>query len=297
MNLTRIMDLKNLVKNLLAGMLMGLANIIPGVSGGTAALVMGIYDRLIHSINKIPKDIPISVLKLDPKGVRSRLDKIDFIFLGPLFIGSILAVITIARGLGYLLDTYPAPVYSLFFGLISGSIFVIYKYIDTIDLRVIISALFGIGVISLILTIQGSSDLHHPTLIFIGGMFAIVSMILPGISGSYILIILNQYEYMLEAVYTLDIPVITIFMIGGLVGLFGLAKIMDYLLKKARSVTIAFLFGLMLGALREPLKESVDTATTPLAVVIPAVLGAAVIIMLEYRYISDEIRSKDKEKR
>lgn len=288
MSLSSIMNLKALIKNFVAGMLMGLANIIPGVSGGTAALVMGIYDKLIHSINEIPKDIPVSLFKLDFQGLKSRINKIDITFLGPLFIGSVLAVITIARGLGFLLDTYPAIVYSLFFGLISGSIFVIYKYIDTIDILTILSAILGIVVISMILMIQGVSDLHHPVMIFFGGMFSIVSMILPGISGSYILIILDQYEYMVEALYTLDLIVITIFMVGGLVGLFGLAKIMDYLLKKGRSVTIAFLFGLMLGALREPLTEAADAAVTPWEVLIPALVGAAIVIILEFRYISDD---------
>lgn len=282
------MDLKRLINNFLAGMAMGLANIIPGFSGGTAALVMGIYDKLVHSINKIPKDIPISLIKFDKKGLKSRIDDIDFIFLGPLFIGALLAVVTIARGLGHLIDHYPAPIYALFFGLILGSIFIIYTYIDAIDIRIILSAVLGIAVISLILSAEKVSNIHHPVMIFIGGMFSMLSMILPGISGSYVLIMLDQYEYMLEALYSLDLMVITIFTIGGLVGLFGLAKIMDYLLKKARSVTIAFLFGLMLGALRVPFIEAVDTATTAWEVLMPAVIGVAVVMILEYRYIFSE---------
>ncbi|MFW5907722.1 MAG: DUF368 domain-containing protein [Candidatus Natronoplasma sp.] len=280
------MNLKRLMKDFIIGLFMGTANIIPGVSGGTVALIMGIYDKLIEAINDIPKDLPLALIKLDFSAVKARVKRIDYLFLGALFFGALTAVVSIARGLSFLINHHPAPTYALFTGLIAGSVIIIYKYIDELNVWSVLSAVLGILFIFLVLSIPNLSNIHHPGMVFLAGMFSIASMILPGISGSYLLIILNQYEYMLEALYSFNVFVITIFMAGALVGLFGLAKILNYLLKKARSVTIAFLFGLMLGALREPLGKSMGSATTPLEVVLPTVTGAVVVVFLEYRYLS-----------
>lgn len=113
-------------------------------------------------------------------------------------------------------------------------------------------------------------------------------MILPGISGSYILMILGQYEFLLKALYGMDLLIITIFMAGAFTGLFGLAKLLDHLLERARSLTIAFLFGLMLGALREPLFESISEATSLKEVVVPAVIGIIAVLYLEHRYVLED---------
>ncbi len=279
------MKITRVIKDFTIGLLMGAANIVPGVSGGTVALIMGIYDKLILAINEIPKDIPIAFIKLDFKGVKERFEKVEYWFLGALFFGSLFAVISIARGLSHLIETFPAPTYALFFGLISGSVVIIYKYIDKVDIWAVLSAFIGFLTISLILSLREISNIHHPVMIFLGGMFSIVSMILPGISGSYILIILGQYEYMLEALYSFDIFIVVIFLTGGFVGLFGLAKILGFLLEWSRSVTIAFLFGLMLGGLREPLSEAVGEAVSPWEIILPALIGAVVVIVLEYWYL------------
>lgn len=269
---------------------MGAANIIPGVSGGTIALITGIYDKLIHSINKIPKDIPLSALKMDRDGLRTRWKDVDYKFLGPIFIGALLAVVSIARGLEFLLGSHPAPTYALFFGLIAGSVLVIYKYIDRIDLKVMFSVILGIIAITIILSLDYLTGVHHPVMIFFGGMLSIVSMLLPGLSGSYILIMIGQYNYMLDIIAPTwswyDIFLIIIFILGGIVGLFSLAKLLDYLLDNFRGVTIAFLFGLMLGALREPLSRAVGEASNSFEIFIPAIVGTVAIIFLEYMYLS-----------
>jgi len=282
------MKIKRMLKDFIIGLFMGGANIIPGVSGGTVALVMGIYDKLIHSINEIPKDIPVRLIKLDLEGVKSGLKKIDFPFLGALFIGALTAVVSIARILSYLIEAYPSPTYALFFGLIGGSVILIYKYIDELNLKSVLSAVIGFAAISLLLSVQGGIESDHPVMIFFGGMFSVASMILPGISGSYILMILGQYEFLLKALYGMDLLIITIFMAGAFTGLFGLAKLLDHLLERARSLTIAFLFGLMLGALREPLFESISEATSLKEVVVPAVIGIIAVLYLEHRYVLED---------
>jgi len=286
--LTTTMKIKRMLKDFIIGLFMGGANIIPGVSGGTVALVMGIYDKLIHSINEIPKDIPVRLIKLDLEGVKSGLKKIDFPFLGALFIGALTAVVSIARILSYLIEAYPSPTYALFFGLIGGSVILIYKYIDELNLKSVLSAVIGFAAISLLLSVQGGIESDHPVMIFFGGMFSVASMILPGISGSYILMILGQYEFLLKALYGMDLLIITIFMAGAFTGLFGLAKLLDHLLERARSLTIAFLFGLMLGALREPLFESISEATSLKEVVVPAVIGIIAVLYLEHRYVLED---------
>ncbi len=288
MALTTTMKIKRMLKDFIIGLFMGGANIIPGVSGGTVALVMGIYDKLIHSINEIPKDIPVRLIKLDLEGVKSGLKKIDFPFLGALFIGALTAVVSIARILSYLIEAYPSPTYALFFGLIGGSVILIYKYIDELNLKSVLSAVIGFAAISLLLSVQGGIESDHPAMIFFGGMFSVASMILPGISGSYILMILGQYEFLLKALYGMDLLIITIFMAGAFTGLFGLAKLLDHLLERARSLTIAFLFGLMLGALREPLFESISEATSLKEVVVPAVIGIIAVLYLEHRYVLED---------
>lgn len=283
------MKIKNIIRDFVIGLFMGAANIIPGVSGGSVALIAGIYDKLIHSINRVPKDIPLSALKMDKNDLKNSLKEVDYRFLGPIFVGALLAVISIARGLEFLLNSHPAPTYALFFGLIAGSVLVIYKYIERIDLKVILSVIFGIITITIILSLDYLTGIHHPVMIFFGGMLSIVSMILPGLSGSYVLIMIGQYNYMLDIIAPAwswyDIFLITIFILGGLVGLFSLAKLLDYLLDNFRGVTIAFLFGLMLGALREPLSRAVGQASNSFEIFIPAIGGAVAIIFLEYMYL------------
>ncbi|MFP4050158.1 MAG: DUF368 domain-containing protein [Thermoplasmata archaeon] len=267
---------------------MGGANIIPGVSGGTIALIIGIYDRLIHAINQIPKDLPLPLFKGDIDGFKSKLKDIDFPFLAPLAVGALVSIITIARGLEIVMDSYPAITFAFFFGLILVSVAIIYKYIERINFYSILSAFIGFLFVFYILGIEGIEFSHGPITIFFSGMVAIVSMILPGISGSYILLILHQYEYMVEALYSFNFQTIIIFVAGAVVGLFGFAKILDYLLQKYPSISMAFLFGLMVGALRVPLVKSVNNASNIFEIIIPAIIGAALIAILEYKYLLKE---------
>ncbi|MFW6176607.1 MAG: DUF368 domain-containing protein [Thermoplasmatota archaeon] len=279
------MRLKDFFKRFVEGLLMGAANIIPGVSGGTIALIIGIYDKLIHAINKIPKDLPIPLLKGDVDGFKSKLNDIDFPFLVPIAVGALISIISIARGLEFVMDSYPAITFAFFFGLILASVAVIYKYIEKINIRSIISAIIGFVFVFYVLGIEGIEFGHGPIMIFFSGVVSIVSMILPGISGSYILVILNQFEFMVDALCGLKFSIIIIFSLGALIGIFGFAKLLDYLLQKYPSVSMAFLFGLMLGALRVPLVKSMNNATNIYEIIIPAILGAVFVAILEYKYV------------
>ncbi len=282
------MKIKDFFKRFVEGLLMGAANIIPGVSGGTIALIIGIYDKLIHAINQIPKDLPLPLFKGDVDGFKSKLNDIDFPFLVPLAVGALVSVVSIARGLDFVMNVYPAITFAFFFGLILASVAVIYKYIENINPYSIISALIGFVFVFYILGIESIEFNHGPLTIFLSGMVAIVSMILPGISGSYILLILHQYEFMVEALYSFNISVLILFSLGALIGIFGFAKILDHLLQKYPSVSMAFLFGLMLGALRVPLVKSMNNASNIYEIIIPAIVGAVFVGILEYKYVIQE---------
>lgn len=265
-----------------------MANIIPGVSGGTMALVTGIYDRLIHSINTIPIDAPMILLKGDFQKFRKKLREIDYRFLIPLIFGILIGSLLLARAIEYLLDSLPAATYSFFFGLILAGLGVIYKYIEKIDLKTI---LWGVGGFLFAFLIVGLPTFQtDPSLpiVFIAGFFAIISMILPGISGAFILIFLQQYDYMLHALNDFDIPVILTFIIGGTVGLFGFSRLLDFLLKNHKSVMMAFLFGLMVGGLRAPGLEIAAISPPLYEIILPALVGSILVILLEYRYVVSE---------
>ncbi len=266
-------------------MLIGIANMIPGVSGGTIALVSGIYDRLIHAINTIPLSAPITLIREGGNAFRERLNEIDLPFLIPLGIGILIASLSIARIIEHLLDNYTAATYSFFFGLILASVGLIYKYIERIDASNVFFATIGFLSAFFFVGTEGLSTNHSPLMIFIAGALAITTMILPGISGSFMLVFLQQYHYLLRALNDMDIFVITVFMAGALTGLFVFSRLLEILIKQHRSVTISFLFGLMLGGLRVPITEAMSVSPTMLEVVIPAAIGAAVVSIIELYYI------------
>ncbi len=276
---------KDFVERVILGMLIGIANMIPGVSGGTIALVSGIYDRLIHAINTIPLSAPITLVNDGFEGFKERLHEIDMVFLVPLCIGIFVASLTIARIIGYLLDIHTAATYSFFFGLILASVGLIYKYIERIDASNIFTAALGFTSAFVFVGMDVIKTNHSPPMIFIAGALAIVTMVLPGISGSFMLVFLQQYHYLLSALNSMDLFVITIFMAGALTGLFVFSRIVEILIKKHRSVTISFLFGLMLGGLRVPVTEAMAVSPTLLEVILPAVAGAVIVIALEIYYI------------
>ncbi len=230
---------------------MGAADLVPGVSGGTVAFITGIYNRLLNAIAAIDKDFIKLILKKDFKGA---LDKIDFNFLFSLGFGVIFAILSLSRILHYCLKVYPIYLWSFFFGLVLSSIFfLIFQSKRMINPLTIISfilgGLIGYGIINLV------PSHVEPTLfvIFIAGMVAISAMILPGISGSFLLLIMGLYEVVTSALknpFNSDnFLLISVFSIGCLINLIFFSKLLKILFEKFESQLIFLLTGFMLGAL------------------------------------------------
>ncbi|MGM0509680.1 MAG: DUF368 domain-containing protein [Thermoplasmatota archaeon] len=278
------MEIDKFLKRVFEGILMGLANIIPGVSGGTIALILGIYERLISAINTIPLISPILLLQGKGKEFKTKLNEIDFPFLLPLLIGIGSATLVLARFIEFFLDEYTAITFSFFFGLILASAGSLYIRLEDLNYKIVFPVSAGFLFAFFVVGLPTFKTNHSYPMIFISGAIAIVSMILPGISGSFILLSMRQYEYLLNALNTFDIPVLIVFMAGAVTGLFSFSKGLEYLLKDHRSGTLGFLFGLILGALRVPVNEGLSQGPVMIEWIIPAAVGAALVSYLEFYY-------------
>lgn len=225
---------------------MGSADVVPGVSGGTIAFITGIYEELIDTI----KGIDLGVLKvLRKEGLAAAWKRLNGNFLVAVFGGILLSVFSLAKGLSYLLENHPVLLWSFFLGLILASAIFVGRQITKWSPGAIISLLIGVGIA---LFISLSAKMETPDslwFVFVAGAIAICAMILPGISGSFILVILGQYGPILDAVHERNFKVIGIFMAGCAVGLLSFARLVSYLFKNFRNQTIAVLTGFMIGSL------------------------------------------------
>ncbi len=239
----------------LKGFCMGAADVVPGVSGGTMALIFGIYERLINAIRSLNLNF---IRLLFSMRFKEAFLSASLPFLLPLIIGILSAVVSLAKALSWLIYNHPVIIWSFFFGLVLSSIFTVGKTIREWKLSSISAA--GIGaVISFFLF--GLIPLVTPNaqwFIFFSGFVAICAMILPGISGAYILVLLGKYHYILEAVNSRDLFTLFIFMSGALFGILTFVRIISWLLNKYHTITMAVLIGLMIGSLRRiwPWKET-----------------------------------------
>lgn len=236
---------------------MGAADIIPGVSGGTIALITGIYDRLIFALKSINPVGLLSFLKGDYKLARRYWTKIDYSFLIPLVLGIGFVLFAGAEFITGLLTVYPIYMYSFFSGLILASGYNL--YLDTESEKSMIDWSLLLGGLALIVWLLGTPALSLPStlpFVFLSGAVAICAMILPGVSGAFLLLMLGQYEYMLNALsnVTSHYPVLFIFILGAGVGLLTFVRVLSYLLRTRRRNTLALLVGLMIGALRRPIQ-------------------------------------------
>ncbi len=274
---------------------MGMADIIPGVSGGTMALITGIYERLIHSIRNIDFKFAYYFAKRDMKSAKENFLSIDFKFLLPLGLGIATAIIVLAQIMEFMLEEHTALTYAFFFGLIIASTGIVSKYVDKIDHKHIISGFTGFLFVFLIIGVDELGENHSPVMIFLSGAIAICAMILPGISGSLILLIIGQYHYMLEVLNERKFKEIILFLSGAALGLMAFSRLLDYMIKNHRSMTMAFLFGLMLGALRLPAEKiggSTTIAPTPdfSLIILSAIVGFIMVAVIEFK--SRDIQEK-----
>ena len=231
------------------GFCVGSADVVPGVSGGTMAFILGIYPQLINAIKSFDTDWLRSFARLDVKGI---LYKPHFSFLIPLGIGVLAALLFFTRvvSLPTLIRTEPEIIYGLFFGLILGSIFFLFRHLGTsILVRQIIYIVLGIGFGGFIVTLVPASTPDDPWFIFLCGMLAISAMILPGISGSFILLMMKKYAYIFDAIGHFDFAVILPFIGGVIVGIVVFSRFLSFLLKNFYKQTILFITGLLIASL------------------------------------------------
>lgn len=225
---------------------MGAADVIPGVSGGTIAFIMGIYGELLNSI----KSIDGEAIKLFFSGKFAAFWKhINGTFLASLFLGILISVFSLAKLMKYLLEFHPIPLWSFFFGLILASAVYILKGLDRWSIQNIISLLAGVGTGAFICLASPGQTPDELWFIFLCGAVAICAMILPGISGSFILLLMGKYEFVMSAVSSLNISVLVVFALGCAVGIISFSHLLSWLLKKYYMLTIALLSGFMLGSL------------------------------------------------
>ena len=282
-------DVKEAILIFVRGVLMGSADIVPGVSGGTIALITGIYAHLVEAISNIKFGFLKPLLKADFRGFWNQmLEEIDFKFFIPLVLGIAVAFLTLAKVVTYCMDNHTALTYSFFLGLIIASAVILFKKLNEINLKNIFFALMGAVLTYIFVSLNPIAANHSLLVIFISGMIAICAMILPGISGSFLLLLLGQYKYMLNALHQLHFTEIIVFVVGALIGILGFSKILNFLLKNHEEVTMAFLIGVMLGSLKVPAVEIVNSVSMNISGLLPciivALIGFVLIIVLETRF-------------
>ncbi len=239
--------LKQYIIIAIKGMAMGVANVIPGVSGGTIALITGIFERLIDAI----KSFDLKAVKLLFKGeFKAFAEYTDLAFIVSLFIGVGVAIIGIAKLFEYLFEFYPVYLWSFFFGLILASIYFVGRTIDKWNLGVIISFTIGASLAIAMTFMTPASQNENPVYLVVCGVVAICSMILPGLSGSYVLILMGNYQLVaIEAISNMRFDILIPVGIGAGIGLIAFSHLLSWLFKKYKNQTIAVLTGFILGSL------------------------------------------------
>lgn len=227
---------------------MGGADVVPGVSGGTIAFITGIYEELLDSI----KAVDIQALKLLFTFQFSAFwIKINGKFLMPLFLGIATSILSLARLLTYLLKTEPISLWSFFFGLVLISSVVVLRAVKKWRLGIVIALILGAVAAYFITVLSPAETPNNPVFIFISGAIAICAMILPGISGSFLLLIMGKYQYIFDAISNLDIATLGTFGLGCIIGLLSFVRLVSWLLKKYHDIAIGLLSGFMIGSLNK----------------------------------------------
>lgn len=242
----------------LKGCAMGMADVVPGVSGGTIAFISGIYEELLDSI----RSVNATALKLL---LRFRFAEfwrhINGRFLLPVLLGIAVAIFSLARLMTYLLVNHPIAIWSFFFGLIVASALLVARQIGRWDWRTLLAFVVG-AVAAWWITVATPAETPNDWwFVMLSGAIAICAMILPGISGAFILLLLGKYQYIMHAVGEFNIPVIVVFVIGAAAGVISFSHLLSWLLKHWHDVTVAVLMGFMVGSLNKvwPWKETVET--------------------------------------
>lgn len=237
---------------------MGMADVVPGVSGGTIAFISGIYEELIDSI----KSVNLQALKLLFSFRLAEFWRhINGRFLCAVLLGIAISIFSLARLMTYLLTHHPIAIWSFFFGLIVASALLVARQVGKWDVRSLLSFVVGVAVAWWITVASPTETPDTWWFVMLSGAIAICAMILPGISGAFILLLLGKYQYIMQAVGDFNIPVMAIFVIGAAVGIISFSHLLSWLLKHWHDVTVAMLMGFMFGSLNKvwPWKEVTET--------------------------------------
>lgn len=239
-------------------MAMGAADVVPGVSGGTIAFISGIYEELLDTINQVNlKNLKI----LFKDGIKPFWSAVNGNFLSSLLLGIALSIVSFAKGISYLLEHHPIQLWSFFFGLVLASILFVGKDIDRSKWSSWIAIVIGTLIALYITQLKVGVYADHPWYLFLSGALAICAMILPGISGSFILVLLGSYESVLNAVHQRDLQTIAIVGMGAIIGLLSFSKLLKWTFEHYKNITLALLTGFILGSLNKiwPWKEVLET--------------------------------------
>ncbi len=240
------------------GIAMGAADAVPGVSGGTIAFISGIYEELISSINQINTK---TFLILKNKGIKAAWKQINGAFLLTLVTGIFISFLSLMKVAKFLLEHYPILLWSFFFGLVMASVLFIIKQVKKWSLVSIIAMLAAMGIAYYITTLPSLADNNSLLYLFIAAAIAICAMILPGISGAFILVLLGAYKTLGDAIDNYDIKKLFIFALGAVFGLLSFSKLLKWLFNNYKNTTLAILTGFVIGSLNKlwPWKETLTT--------------------------------------
>lgn len=309
--------MKDFIYNFLKGMGMGAANVIPGVSGGTIALITGIFERLINSI----KSFNLTALKLFFTGKwKAFAEHVDLKFLVAVFLGIAAAILSVAKLFEFLFANYPVYIWAFFFGLIIASIYYVGRTVNKWNLASLLFFAIGTGIALLIAFGTPAQENHNFLYLILCGVVGTCSMILPGLSGSYVLLLMGNYEYvMIDAVNMLTtspwegIKILIPVVIGAVIGLLAFAHLLSWIFKNFHDQTVALLTGFILGstpiiwpwkhAITNALKDGTEKVvgyqwqwpainTEFFIALVIMLLGAAIIIVTEQLATKKEKPSK-----
>ena len=278
----------------LKGMAMGAADVVPGVSGGTIAFISGIYEELLTSISSVNIK-NLKLLKTD--GIKAAWKAVNGNFLLALVIGIFISIISLAKIISWLLENKPIMVWAFFFGLVLASILYVGKQINKWNVIAVLCLIIGAVTAYYITTLEPLISANSsPMFLFLAGALAICAMILPGISGAFILVLLGAYKPVLEAIHDRNFKLIAILAAGAVVGLLSFSKVLKWLFNNYKDYTLAVLTGFILGSLNKiwPWKETLtwrinshgikvpfnEQSISPLSFNGDAQLGMAIVLSL-----------------
>ncbi|WP_430905482.1 DUF368 domain-containing protein [Maribacter sp. 2-571] len=244
----------------LKGMAMGAADVVPGVSGGTIAFISGIYEELISAINQINLDT-FKVLQND--GLKAAWKQLNGNFLVALFAGIFLSLFSLATLVSWLLEHEAILLWSFFFGLVLASIFFVGKEVKKWNIATIVVLLLGALAAYYITTLPANENADSLPYLFLSGALAVCAMILPGISGAFILVLLGSYKTILDAVHEYELKTVAVVAAGAIFGLLSFARLLKWMFKHYKNITLAMLTGFIFGSLNKiwPWKQVLETRT------------------------------------